>query len=136
MTEADIASFAISENPKTLLAATPQKKVFSIVDLSFRPDKKWRLSDGHGNPVPVGVTDRDFLARVADGQVLFASNDLLVCDVIETIRRTPKGIKSDYAIVRVLDHRRGDGGPAQGPTQPLIPTHALPQPRIAGQQRV
>ncbi|MFY9292719.1 MAG: hypothetical protein WAP03_18795 [Methylorubrum rhodinum] len=41
-------------------------------------------------------------------------SELLVCDVIETTRRTPKGTESDYAIARVIEHQRGDGRPAQG----------------------
>ncbi len=114
VSEADLESFAAPEALEDVIASSRQQKVFSIIDLSFRPNKKWRLTDGHGTPVQVDVEDRDFLARVTAGQIRFASDDLLVCDVIETSRRTPKGLRSDYSIVRVLEHRRGDGGPAQG----------------------
>lgn len=89
------------------LFETLHTKVFSIIDLSFKPGKKWRLSDGHGRATLVDMEDREFLARIENSEISFTKGDLLVCQVRETARQTPKGLKADYSIIRVLDHRRG-----------------------------
>jgi hypothetical protein len=80
-------------------------KAFSIVTLSFKTGQKWRLSDG-ASPRLVAMSDANFIARVESSQEAFAKGDILVCEVVETSRRTTTGFKSDYEIVRVIEHRR------------------------------
>ena len=87
------------------LFETRHSKVFSIIDLSFKPGKTWRLSDGHGRATLVDVEDAAFTARIEQSEIAFAKGDLLVCDVRETARQTAKGLRADYAIVRVIEHR-------------------------------
>lgn len=87
------------------LFETLHTKVFSIIDLSFKPGKKWRLSDGHGRATLVDVEDREFIAHIERSEIAFAKGDLLVCLVRETARQTPKGLRAEYAIVHVLEHR-------------------------------
>lgn len=79
-------------------------KAFSIVTLSFKPGQRWRLSDG-GTPRQVKMSDREFEARVERNEP-FAKGDILVCEVIETARRTEGGFKNDYEIIKVVEHRR------------------------------
>jgi hypothetical protein len=80
-------------------------KAFSIVTLSFKPGQKWRLNDGHSNPL-VTVSDADFQAKVDAGLESFAKGDILVCEVVERAARTASGFKSEYEIVKVLEHRK------------------------------
>ena len=85
-------------------------KAFSIVSLSFKPGQKWKLSDG-GAIRHVKMSDRDFGGRVDRSEVAFAKGDILVCEVVETSRRTESGFKSDYEIVKVVDHRKATPEP-------------------------
>jgi hypothetical protein len=80
-------------------------KAFSFVTLSFKAGQKWRLNDG-GTQRSVQMSDKDFLAKVDSNMVAFRKGDLLICEVIETARRTAGGFKNDYEIVHVIDHRK------------------------------
>jgi hypothetical protein len=80
-------------------------KVFSIVSLSFKAGNKWRLSDGHGSAKSVTVHDAEFLEKIDSNDVRFGKGDLLIFNVREVDRRTPKGLKSEYEILRVIEHR-------------------------------
>lgn len=82
-------------------------KAFSIVTLSFKAGQKWRLSDGGSNRLVV-MSDENFQAKVDSSQVAFAKGDILVCEVVETSRRTPSGFKSEFEIVKVAEHRHPD----------------------------
>lgn len=77
---------------------------FSIEKLSFKPGQKWRLSDGH-SPRSVVVSDQEFAAKVDRSEIRFAKGDVLICDVIERSVRTGNGFRSEYEIVKVLEHR-------------------------------
>lgn len=79
-------------------------KAFTIVSLSFKAGQKWRLNNGQ-SVVSVSVSDQDFLDRVDVGSETFAKNDMLVCEVLERSQRTASGFRSDYEIVRVIEHR-------------------------------
>lgn len=80
-------------------------KAFSIVTLSFKSGQKWRLHDGRSKPL-VTMGDKDFQARVDGGIESFANGDILICEVVETSRRTATGFKSEYEITRVVEHRK------------------------------
>ena len=105
ITEESAGAFLAPALTEDSLFETRHIKPFSIIDLSFKPGKKWRLSDGHGRATLVTVEDASFIARVENSEIAFAKNDVLVCDVRETARQTPKGLKADYAIVHVIEHR-------------------------------
>lgn len=105
ITREDARSFVAPSTSENTIFENLFPKVFSIDTLSFKPGKKWRLSDGHGRSTLVDVEDQDFIGRVERSEVRFAKGDLLYCDVRETARETPRGLKAEYAIVRVREHR-------------------------------
>ncbi len=105
ITQETAASFLAPPLVEDGLFETRHTKVFSIIDLSFKPGKKWRLSDGHGRATLVDVEDAAFTGRIENSEIAFAKGDILVCDVRETARQTAKGLRADYAIVRVIEHR-------------------------------
>lgn len=105
ITQATAGSFLAPPITGDSLIETRHTKVFSIIDLSFKPGKKWRLSDGHGRATLVDVEDASFISRIENSEIAFAKGDILVCDVRETARQTAKGLKAEYAIVRVIEHR-------------------------------
>lgn len=88
------------------------RRTFSIVTLSFKSGQKWKLSDGHGSPKYVTMSDADFVQKVDRSEVRFAKGDLLICEVIERSRLTPSGFKSEYEIIKVIEHRPA---PTQAP---------------------
>jgi hypothetical protein len=81
--------------------------------LSFKDGQKWRLNDGHGAK-SVTVSDAEFVDQVNRNQIRFAKGDVLICEVIERARVSPKGLKAEYEIVKVLEHQLA-------PTQPPLP---------------
>ncbi|HEX4370224.1 MAG TPA: hypothetical protein VH019_02665 [Rhizomicrobium sp.] len=84
---------------------TRYPKVFSIVTLSFKPGQKGKLSDGHGAPQSVIMSEKGFIERVDRNEIAFRKGDLLICNVVERARRTAGGFKSEYEIEKVLEHR-------------------------------
>lgn len=80
------------------------EKVFSIVTLSFKAGNKWKLHDGQGAR-NVTISDEEFVEKIDKGLVSFAKGDLLVCQVRETSARTDSGFKSQYEILKVIEHR-------------------------------
>ncbi len=83
---------------------------FSIVSLSFKEGNKWRLHDGKA-ALNVTVVDDDFLGRVNRNEVSFSKGDILICDVRVVTRQEPKGLKAEYFIERVVEHRQGSSRP-------------------------
>jgi hypothetical protein len=81
------------------------QKAFSTQLLSFKPDRKWRLSDEHGAAKLVTISDTDFETSVQRNGIRFAKGDILICEAIERSRRSIAGFKSEYEISKVLEHR-------------------------------
>lgn len=79
---------------------------FSIVSLSFREDNKWRLFDGQ-NTVFVQMADQEFLQRIDRNLARFAKGDILLAETRVAHWNTPSGLRTDYTILRVLEHRPG-----------------------------
>jgi hypothetical protein len=77
---------------------------FSIISLSFKEGNKWRVYDGK-TQLTVTVTDQEFLDRVNRNEVVFSKGDILICDVRVVTRQEPKGLKAEYFIERVIEHR-------------------------------
>jgi hypothetical protein len=88
-------------------------KAFAIQTLSFKPGQKWRLHDGHA-PVSVTMSDDNFQAKVDAGIESFAKGDILVCEVVESSRKTATGFRSDYEVVSVREHRHSVPDPVFG----------------------
>lgn len=77
---------------------------FSIISLAFKEDNKWRLNDGV-NSISANIEDKDFLDRVDNNQISFSKGDILICDVRVVQKQTESGLKTEYTIVRVVEHR-------------------------------
>lgn len=90
-------------------------RAFSIVSLHFTAGKKWRLSDGRGPAKLIAIDDEVFNGKVARNEVRFAKGDILICEVVETSRRTDSGFKSEFEIIRVIEHRPAPATTAQLP---------------------
>lgn len=96
--------FEVGQSPPDILVNELRRMVFSLVAVTFRDENKWRLSDGN-TTFFVTMEDEAFLQRVDDGES-FAKGDQLVCEVRVTQQDIEGVLKTDYTVVRVLEHRR------------------------------
>lgn len=80
------------------------QKVYTIVSVTFRDGNKWRVSDGQST-IAVTMEDAEFLHRVNRHDVHFAKDDVITCEVRQEQSIGSEGLKTDFFIKRVLDHR-------------------------------
>ncbi|MGJ8526110.1 hypothetical protein LMG33818_001858 [Halomonadaceae bacterium LMG 33818] len=82
------------------------ESILQIVNISFQEGNKWRFSEGvGGNAFYADVTDEKFLERVRLNQENFAKEDLIKAKIKRTQKMTLSGLRADYEIVEVLNHR-------------------------------
>lgn len=82
-----------------------RRMAFSIVSLAFREDNKWRLYDGAAT-IHATITDTRFLARVDQNLEIFAKGDALICRVRVRQWQTTRGVRTEYEVTEVLEHRQ------------------------------
>jgi hypothetical protein len=82
-----------------------RRMAFSIVSLAFREDNKWRLYDGSAT-IYATITDAGFIQRVDQNVERFAKGDSLMCMVRVRQWQTPVGVRTDYEVTEVLEHRQ------------------------------
>lgn len=75
-----------------------------IISPSFADGNKWRFTDGIQS-FHAEIQDEVFLDRVNKSQEVFAKNDILKARVKLEQWLTSRGIKSEYFIVEVIEHR-------------------------------
>lgn len=94
------------------VSETPPKKwesernaVFKIVGVSFEEQLKWRLDDGE-TKIYAAISDQDFLGEVEQRQHLFGKGDTLEVRLKTSQELTDKGIKTEYEILKVIEHHK------------------------------
>jgi len=87
-----------------LLFSNERIQAFSIVSLAFKEDNKWRLNDGQAT-IHVTIEDHTFLERVNSNIETFAKADVLICRVLVTQWQTEAGVRTEYVVQEVLDHK-------------------------------
>lgn len=76
---------------------------YQIKRLHFDEGKKWRLSSG-AQAIQAEIVDRAFWERIANSEEAFSKDDFLVCDVRMDQWLGPNGLKTEYAVERVVSH--------------------------------
>lgn len=76
---------------------------YQIKRLYFEQGKKWRLSNGT-QAILAEIEDSEFWERVGRSEVAFAANDYLLCMVRMDQWLGPNGLKTEYAVEKVLRH--------------------------------
>jgi len=99
----DVDAFDVPESQEQLLDET-RRQAFSIIGLSFKEDNKWRLTDGE-NTFSVSMKDASFQRRVDNNQVAFAKGDILICDLRTIQWQVEGGIKTEYEVITVVNHK-------------------------------
>ena len=88
------------DSPSDVLTENIVRKVFTIVNVAFRENNKWRVFDGTTTYV-ASVDDTAFLARVNNNEIAFSKSGRLVCQFQTTQWATATGMKSEYRIMKV-----------------------------------
>lgn len=96
--------FAKPELADEVLIRETRRSAFSIISLAFKEDNKWRLFDGN-TQISALIEDQFFLQRVDANQIAFAKGDILLCDVRVTQKRTSEGLRTEYVVEQVIEHR-------------------------------
>lgn len=75
-----------------------------VLTLAFQDGNKWRFTEGGGNAFYATILDAEFLQRIRSNEP-FAREDIIRATVRRTQRLTKEGLKAEYEIVKVLEHR-------------------------------
>jgi len=97
---------------------TSEGVLLQIESAVFKDGNKWRFSDG-SNSFFAEISDKAFRARIDSGDERFGKGDVLIVDLRRVQSITDTGLKSEYIIDRVREHKaplqmglplpRGDG---------------------------
>jgi len=96
--------FKLSEIPDELLKDQEREVFLKVITISFSEGHKWRFSDG-GVEFYAEISDSDFINQVQENKDGFFKDDLLKVTLREKQWISDSGIKSEYEIIRVLEHR-------------------------------
>ncbi|MBU3655392.1 MAG: hypothetical protein FGM23_03410 [Alphaproteobacteria bacterium] len=77
---------------------------YQIKRLFFERGRKWRLYNG-SQTIQAEITDEKFWKQIDRSEATFAKDDYLVCLVRMDQWITPSGLKMEYVIEQVLEHR-------------------------------
>jgi hypothetical protein len=83
---------------------TTERILLQIESAVFKDGNKWRFNDGT-NSFFAEVADQDFRARIESGSERFGKGDVLVVDLRRIQSITDQGLKSDWIVERVREHK-------------------------------
>lgn len=84
--------------------ATMTGVMLKIESAVFKDGNKWRFTDG-SRSFFAAIEDSDFLARVDSGEERFGKADILVVELRQIQFAVDGELKSEYRILRVIEHR-------------------------------
>ncbi len=87
------------------LSESTEIVTLQIVSVSFQESNKWRFTDGAAS-FYASVKDKAFIHRVQINDENFAKDDILKVKLKKLQYETFEGIKTEYEILQVLEHRR------------------------------
>jgi len=88
-----------------LLGENVTEAFLQLVSISFKEDNKWRFSRGESVFYAL-VADENFLAGVNRNEINFSKDDVLKVRLLAKDILTDKGIRTEYTVLEVLEHRR------------------------------
>ncbi|MBF0201972.1 MAG: hypothetical protein HQK66_11800 [Desulfamplus sp.] len=96
--------FIISEPADEILEELEYEAHLQALSIAFQEDNKWRFTDGT-NKFYAEVKDIAFLHKIQNNDIAFRKDDLLKVLLLMKQRLTGSGLKSEYQILNVLEHR-------------------------------
>lgn len=74
------------------------------LNIAFQDDNKWKFSDG-SNKFFAEVKDLGFVERVQNNEIAFRKDDILKARILMRQKLTSTGLKPEYQVLEVLEHR-------------------------------
>jgi hypothetical protein len=105
ITKDDVPAFLMAASEADVVSDTTTEGVLLQIESAvFKDGNKWRFNDG-STAFFAEIADPDFLARIDAGEERFGKGDVLVVGLrrIQTI--SDNCLKTEYQIVKVLEHR-------------------------------
>ena len=102
---ADAVYFKAPSPEDETLQSDEYVDTLQVLTLAFQDGNKWRFTEGGGVTYYAIVQDEGFLSRVHLNQVKFAKDDIIKARIRRTQRITKDGLKADYEVLEVLEHR-------------------------------
>ena len=96
--------FATPVIQEEVLGETETEQSLQIVNISFLENGKWRFSDGNAT-FYADIIDKEFVQKVQHNQAAFAKDDVLTVKLKRKQYLSIGGIKTDYIITKVVEHR-------------------------------
>ncbi|KVW35862.1 hypothetical protein [Burkholderia ubonensis] len=99
----ELGTFAIFEEAGEVVSDVVGRKVLLFESVVFKDGNKWRVHDGT-YPFFAALDDEEFLAKVNAGE-RFGKGDVLVVDLRQIQIIGDDGLKNEYRILKVHEHR-------------------------------
>ena len=96
--------FRAPDPEEELLQTDEYDATLQVLTLAFQDGNKWRFTEGGGNTYYAEILDEEFVQRIRSNEQ-FARDDIIRARVRRTQRLTKDGLKADYVVVKVLEHR-------------------------------
>lgn len=109
VTKEEVRFFDLAASAEDVVSDVHMESVLlQIESVVFKDGNKWRFSDG-SNSFFAEIADEPFVAQVNQGVARFGKGDMLVVDLRKIQSITDSGLKSEYIVERVKEHK----GPPQ-----------------------
>ncbi len=102
----DRAAFDLDGPDETVLLDRTEPMMLQPMDITFRRGGKWKVNNGISRFF-VRVEDHAFVDRVEKGVERFGKADIIHAQVRTVQTRTAEGLKTEYTVVRVVEHIAG-----------------------------
>ncbi|WP_063800961.1 hypothetical protein [Burkholderia ubonensis] len=99
----ELGTFAIFEEAGEVVSDVVGRKVLLLESVVFKDGNKWRVHDGT-YPFFAALDDEEFLSKVNAGE-RFGKGDVLVVDLRQIQIIGDDGLKNEYRILKVHEHR-------------------------------
>lgn len=111
VTKDEVRYFEMAAGVADVVSDTLSEGVLLQIESAvFKEDNKWRFNDG-ATSFFAEISDGDFLARIESGNERFGKGDVLIVDLRRIQSVTDNGLKLEYIVEKVREHR----APLQAP---------------------
>lgn len=122
----DVPAFVAAGNDAEVVSDTINEgNLLQLESPVFKDGNKWRFTDGT-NTFYAEIADEEFLAKVETGEARFGKGDVLIVDLRKIQSIADSGLKTEYIVARVREHR----APLQGKLFDVPPQPSKPRPKI------
>jgi len=104
ITQKESEYFVSPEVGDELIDEKEVEMALQIVNISFQDGGKWRFTDGNATFF-AEIQDNEFLLKVEKNEAAFAKDDILRTSMQRKQYITESGIKTDYVVKKVLEHK-------------------------------